>query len=227
LFPTFSDYPYLWASIFSLVALFLPLFLIMPRELRSSLLKIGILNTAFFPFSMFLEDSYWQPVRFGGWRLGIEDVVISFTLGALVWGLAIWPLRDRIQLCTGISTIPRRLPRPLMYLIPFFVLHFVGLSGMASYLAVLLLASIAELLLRPSMWPFALYGSIIFVPLYFLFVTLTFVVWPDALSQWNPAPPWGQHFFGVPVGELVWAILFGAALPLMAAYILNAKRVSD
>jgi hypothetical protein len=223
----FSDHPYLWSSLFLVLVFFFPLYLAQPRDLRISMLKMGTLNAAFFPFCALLEGSYWQPTRLGGWLLGPEDVVISFALGAVVWGLAVWPLRHRIRLQTSTCAILRRMSRTLVFLVLFLGLRFLGLSWMTSYLVTLLSVAAVGLLLLPSMRPLAFYGAIVFVPLYFLYVTLILVLWPEALIQWNPAPPWGARLLGIPAGELAWSLLFGAALPLIGAYVLDARLIDD
>jgi hypothetical protein len=222
-----ANYAYLGAGLLSLGAIFFPLYLAMPRDLRSSMLTMGVLNACTFPFCALLEGDYWRPVRLGGWRLGLEDAIAAFVVGAVVWGVAIWPLRRRIRLQAGTFDILRRLRRPLLYLILFFILELFGLSWMTSFLATLLLMTVIELAQRPFMWPLALCGALMFVPLYFLYVTLILAIWPEALFQWNPAPPWGTRLLGIPAGELAWSLLFGAALPLIGASILDARRLAN
>jgi hypothetical protein len=209
------------------VLMFFPTFLLLPQKHRAPMLFAGLLNGLTGPFSALLEGRYWSPVRVGGMSAGFEDVLIGFALGSTAWGVAVWPHRHRTLHHSGIGGFASRLPRPLSYLFPFVGLHFLGLSWMSAFLATLLSVIIVELSLRPAMWPVALSGALLFPPLYVLYFTLVFALWPEFLLQWNPAPPWGRPVLGLPLGELVWSILFGGALPLIVASILGVRRISD
>jgi hypothetical protein len=218
-----NAYPYLWASLLSFAILLVPVLLAMPRKLRGSLFIVGLLNAGTSPFCALLEVTYWSPVRIGGWRLGVEDFIIGFVLGAAAWGAAIWPMRHRIELNGGIIAAIRRLALTLAYLIPFVGLHALGLSWMSSFLMAMAVVFVVQLLLRPSLWPLAICGVLVFVPLYFLYLQLLLVIWPAFYLQWNPATPWGLSFLGAPLGEITWSVLFALALPLLAGYILDIR----
>jgi hypothetical protein len=220
-------YPYLWASLLSLVVLLLPPLLALPRRHRFSMVVVGLLNAGTSPFCALLEVSYWSPVRLGGWRLGIEDFIIGFVLGAAAWGVAIWPRRDRVEMRVELIPMLRRLLLTFLYLIPFICLHALGLSWMTSFLAAMVLVLTVQLAIRPSLWTLAAHCTIIFVPLYFLYLQLLLLVWPDFYLQWNTAPPWGLQLLGAPSGEIVWSVLFAMTLPVLAGYLMNVRLVPE
>jgi hypothetical protein len=184
----------------------------------------GLANTPWFIFLVFLEGNYWSPKRLGGFLLGIEDVLISFLVGAMSWLLAAWPHRYRLGRNRLSGSSWRRYP---LYTCPvagvYLLLVWSRLGPMTALIVTLLLAWGVLLLVRPKLWPLSLTGGLLFPLGYYLSVKLLYWIWPDSVQQWNLTVYWGKLIAGVPVGELMWAICFGASWPLLVSCLFQVK----
>ena len=65
-----TEHPYFFTNLLTLAGVHLAgYFLLDPMRNRLIILS-GLINLTCFPFLVFLEGQYWEPVRFGGWALG-------------------------------------------------------------------------------------------------------------------------------------------------------------
>ncbi|HBH87351.1 MAG TPA: hypothetical protein DDY17_07110, partial [Syntrophaceae bacterium] len=62
---------------------------------------------------------------------------------------------------------------------------------------------------------------------WFVVVAVTFRLFPDFLTAWNLASQWGRPLYGVPIGEIVWSVVFGAVLPLLTGIVFNVEIIRN
>ena len=204
-----ADHPYFFANLLTLAGVHLAGYLFLQRAHRRLIILSGLVNLTCFPFLVFLEGEYWQPVRFGGWIIGIEDALCSYDVAALLWLL----LSFRTDISPSLKIDWRRLYTRFMLLgvmisLVFLSGCFLGLRGMTSLLVTQLVILPVLYFLKPGTWTLALKGLILYLPVYFLIVRCYFLIWPDFIQQWNLEGPWGPLLLGLPLGEFAWAAGF-------------------
>ena len=228
-----KTYPYFFAN---LPLLFL--FVILPMSLRSG----KEVRIAFYggigciPCSMaapLYNQDYWQPVRLGHLPYGIEDLIFTYIAGTAIWMGVSWWHRD--ELVIGTASIPkaisRLLPAGVYSGVCLAVFHHAGMDPTTA-VAIVGLALIALFLWRRrQLWRLSVAGSIIFPIFYISVVNLQFLLWPNYLRSWNSAGPWAGLFLGIPLGEVLWSVTFGALWPALVATALDIRlrtpRVAD
>ena len=94
---------------------------------------------------------------------------------------------------------------------------------MTAAILTLLMAVVALLVLRPDLWRFSAAGGIGFAAIYCGIVKGVFWIWPEFVSCWRSTPPWGLLLFGIPLGEIAWAVGFGLFWPLFAGYVFDLR----
>lgn len=194
-------YPYLWGTLILLGITFLGS-RFYPRKQRPLIWQSGLANTPAFICVVFLEEAYWAPDRLGDYILGIEDVLISFVVGAMAWLVAAWPHRHRL----GRDPDPGSSWRRYLWYSPpvagvYFLLVAARLGPMTSLIVTLLLAWGAFLILRPDLWSLSLSGLLLFPLGYYPCVKMVYLIWPDSVHQWNLKLFWGNLIGGVPAGN--------------------------
>ena len=214
-----TSHPYFFANLplFAVVCAFL----ILGR--RGQLCRLVLYSAlACLPCSLLaLKDGdYWRPARLGGGRMGVEDLVFTFTSGAAAWLCAAWLYR-------GDLTAPPHLPasravkRLLLWGLTSGVLPAAlwraGLDPMSAALLAAIPLLTVLLIRRRRLWILAFTGLTFFVPAYFSVVKLQFAIFPDYPLQWNQQGPWAAPFLGVPAGELAWAAAFALLWPVVIA----------
>ena len=184
----------------------------------------GLLSIPCFPFLVFLEKEYWTPVRFGGWILGVEDVLCSFWVAAVVWFVVALPLGNQMLINGRIQIFwLRYFMMACISEFLFLLFYFMGLGGMGSlFLAYLIVTAFLLLRIRKP-WLLFLTGIILNPVLYFLQGKLFFWFWPDFITQWNTRTFWGSPLLGIPLGETTWSVIFGAYWPLFMAYVFGLR----
>ena len=216
-------YPYLFSDVLWLIGLLLVVRSLPLASHRRLLVRLGIVMIPNFLFSLAHHD-YWNPVRVGGWALGPEDVLFAFNVGTT--GCLSAVLLYRHQLTVAGQPVPH-IGRLLAVGVPaqcaFLVLLSMGRSSMASAILAQLMAVISLLLLRPDLWRFSAAGGIGFSLIYCGIVKAMFWIWPEFLSCWRSTPPWGLLLFGIPLGEIAWAVGFGLFWPLFAGYVFELR----
>ena len=184
----------------------------------------GLMNVPCFGFTVLFEGGYWTPVRLGGWVLGIEDVLCAYVLAAMAWFATVFRLRyishepiiffvvlRRYCIAAGISGVV------------FFPFYFLGVDVMTSFLLMCFFAGILLFVRLPQLRKLALGGIWKLPLLYLIIVKIYFLIWPDFAGQWNAASLWGRLFFGLPFGEIAWAVGFGFYWPLFMGYVFKIK----
>jgi len=219
-------FPYLFAALLCLVV-FLPAGkLLLTRDQWRVMILSGLANAASFPFIVFFETEYWNPIRLGGWIVGVEDLVCPFTMAAGGWLVVSLFFRNRIFANVHISWQRSRIMGSLSVGL-FLLFYLMKLGGMTSLLLCCATFTVLLLINNKTLWPFALAGMVGIPPLYFLVVKVDFWLWPDFVSQWNKNNFWGATIMGLPRGEITWSMVFGAYWPLLTAHLFDVRFSKD
>jgi hypothetical protein len=218
-----GTYPYLFSDVLWLSGILLAVRALPLAAHRRLIVRLGLLMIPNFLFSLAHPD-YWNPVRVGGWVVGLEDAIFAFIVGAMGCLPAVWLSRHKLIVAERPAP---RIGRLLAVGIPaqcaFLLLLFMGRSSMASAVLAQLLAVASLLLLRPDLWRFSAAGGLGFSLMYCGIVKALFRIWPAFVSCWTSTPPWGLLLFGIPLGEIVWAVGFGLFWPLFAGFVFDLR----
>ena len=210
------------SAVYILITLALGRFTL-PREQFRLMNYAGLANAICGVFSYFLEDNYWMPHRWGGFRLGIEDFLIAYAVGMIPWYLVAFFWKKKLRVNFQWPGVIKRFLLVGSISFTYLLGVWMGVNPMTALLVICGAVVVALLCMRPGNWPLALTGMIAFSIIWFFVVALTFWALPDFIFQWNLAGQWGRPLFGVPVGEIVWAVVFGAALPLLTGIVFNVR----
>jgi hypothetical protein len=219
-----QSYPYLFTNIASFLIFVVGGRFILQRRHWGVMLLCGALNAPCFPLLIFFENEYWNPVRLGGWILGVEDILCSFMVAVMSWFVFALLFSRRI-------TIPER-PKILwpryriiagVSVLIFLFCYWVGLKSMTSLVLTCAIVACLVIMIKRELWPLALGGGIGFGVIYLVMVRIYFFIWPDFVLQWNAQAFWGCPVGGIPMGEIVWALAFGVYWPLFMMYVLDIR----
>lgn len=218
------EYPYLFSNLLLLSVILLAVRAFPLRAHRRLIIRLGLVMTAFFPFAAVSEGLYWSPARVAGGAFGIEDALCAFNIGALGALPAVMLFRESLQLEAQPKPGYRRLGvLAALTLLAFSLLRVWGCSVMAATVLMQLAVWAGLLLLRRDLWRFWVLNSVAVGLLHFVVLKALFWVWPDFVSAWSGAAPWGMLVAGVPLGELVWAFSFGALWPVFGGYVFDLR----
>jgi len=221
---TLKAYPYLFANLLSFSVLMCAARLLLGPAQRRTMILSGLANVPSFGLLIYLEEEYWRPARMGGWALGLEDALCSFVVAAMAWFIVGLFFQDRILLkMRGAMVFRRYLLMAGLSMAVFLLVFFAGLSGMAALVVACSGVAVFLLVTQRPLWPLALLGLFAFPAVYLSVARVDFWLWPDFVSQWSLQPPWGLRFLGIPLGEIIWSLVFGAYWPLFTAYIFNGR----
>ncbi len=171
-----------------------------------------------------LLDAYWAPARLGGFALGIEDFLISFQTGASIWFWGSLPFRTRLVVVLAVRPMLGRATWLAAVFLPMLALLWaLGFSGIAQAVIVPAILAGALLVRRPDLWPMAVSASIGYTATYAVLLTLLNALVPDTAAEWRPGQWWTTRMAGLPVGELIWAMVGAPAHMLCFAFIADAE----
>ena len=217
-------HPYLVTTIVALLAILMVARILLLKSQQRIVFTSSLAAIAPCLFSVYFENEYWSPTRIGGFQLGIEDALFSFDTAATSMLMTILILSSRLTFDFQMRLfIKRSLIPSFLAVIIFLSGCWAGLNAMTSLL--LTQAALIAILLgfRPDMLLMAIVGLFGFVPVYFIIVKVYFWMWPDFVYEWNQNHLWGRLVWGVPLGEVVWALGFGAMWPLFVGYGFNGN----
>jgi len=217
-----TNHPYLIANLPVLLSLLACAAVARPSEYKKMAWKSGWLCLPGSFAALLHNASYWNPVRVGNGPIGIEDFLFTLTVGLLAWLLAGFPFRRRL----------RMEERPLLWATRLGIsyaafcvlcgcLWLAGVESLPNTLGAGGIALVLLLLLRPDLWILAAAGSLLFTTVYLFLIKLQFAVWPNFVLQWNPNGTLGTAILGIPSGEIVFAVLFGAGMPVYMAFLFD------
>jgi Lycopene cyclase len=212
---------YLWMSL-SLLGLALLLWIIIPSQ-RRFMLTSGLLSAPFALTSYFFVPDYWQPDRVAVFITGIEDLIFSFANGVIVIGLFF-----RALPCAVHPTKPNK-----VNLNRFILSLTLGTLSNMSLMRMGAGVMEATLLTGCMFWAYFIWtcrgrtlmasfmGGVAFCMIYSLVFKSSIHLFPQ-ISQWfNPTGLGGNVVWGIPLGELLWAIFFGSTWPLFCGWVMG------
>lgn len=184
----------------------------------------GLLNATSGVFCFFLEEHYWMPKRVGGMVVGIEDILIAAVVAMIPWYLVavIWQKTLTVHFQWRASFRRIACMMPLAYL-AYLMGIYMQINPMSLLLIICTALAAGLLVLRPDAWPLAATGFVIFGLAWFLIVLATFFLLPGFVHQWNLDGTWGKPLCGVPLGEIAWALIFGALLPVLVSFTFDVR----
>jgi hypothetical protein len=219
----FQRYPYLTACLFGMTAL-LAVLAGCPG-LRRPAIWSGALSTPFALSAVWLVPAYWQPRHvWSVGRVGLEDAVFSFLVGGWAWRLAAWPWRCRL----AIQIHP--VPVLAMYaglLVPGLACFAGAWRLLGDPMAAVLLAFACGAavfgVVRPGSWRLLSSGTVGFGLAYPL-ATKSCLAGRPPFTAFGPAGnPWSGQVWGIPAGEIAWALGYGACWPRFMANVFRAE----
>ena len=220
-------YPYL---VFCLVGLGLLGGLLMhcPGQ-RKPALWSGLLCVPFGLSGAWLVPVYWDPrLVWSIGRVGVEDLLFCFVTGGLVWLFSAWWWRDHLAVEIQMRFVSGAYAALLVLgLLCFGTAWLILRDPMAAVWMAFGNGTAVFLLLRPGSWRLAVAGAAGF-GLYYGLSTMAWI-WlvPEFADSWPAAGRWNAPVGGVPQGEIVWAVTFGACWPSWMAYLFRAEVMKE
>ena len=220
--------PYLAANILYLIWLVIGLFLVVPPKQRMIVIVSGLISLPCFPFLVLFENNYWVQNRLGGWVLGIEDAICSFAVAAMVWLVISILFRNRIssEILTR-GAFNRYISSAGISVFIFMMLFSVEFLPMTALVLCNLIVWLVLVLLRRDLLLFSLSGMIAYGIVHFFLMKSCFLFIPDFILTWNSQNLWGTPVFGVPLGEITWAMFYGAFWSLFMAHSFGIRLRTD
>jgi hypothetical protein len=192
---------------------------------RRALVAAGLLAAPAGALDVFFIPAYWNPTTIFGTTVGPEDFIFSYAVGSLSCLLAFGrTLHDGV------------LPRPAAFA---WRRYAATVSGFTLWLAA---STTAGLAVMPSaiagMTAIGSYlswqrrevtlagvrGSACFGSLYLGALLLAFAHWPQLAGEWAGVESSGARLFGVPSGELAWAVVYGWTYPAFFSSVACARQ---
>lgn len=217
-----QTYHYLFGCLLLMTIILLG-YVLVPLSRKVSLVS-GLILIPSAPFAAYLQNTYWAPVRVGGGTWGIEDVLFAFTSGTIVWWAAAWPITRRIRLEFSWTRVLAVVLVVHSISMSFFML---AITFQADAMMTLLFIHIAFTIYfyfrMPEYRVVQASGLVSFLCFYVLFLFLLNVMMENPFRVWESAGFWGVRIFRLPVGETLWACVFGTSQPVLAAYCCGAR----
>ncbi|RPH53201.1 MAG: hypothetical protein EHM85_00065 [Desulfobacteraceae bacterium] len=216
--------PYLAANILYLIWLVIGLFLVVPLKQRMIVIVSGLISIPCFPFLVLFENNYWVQNRLGGWVLGIEDAICSFAVAAMVWLVISALFRNRISSKISMrGAFNRYISSAGISVFIFLILFSVEFLPMTALVLCNLIVWVMLIFLRRDLLLFSLSGMLAYGFVHFLLMKSCFLFIPDFILTWNAGNIWGTPVIGVPLGEIAWAMIYGAFWSLFMAHSLGIR----
>ncbi|MCX7020074.1 MAG: lycopene cyclase domain-containing protein [Candidatus Sumerlaeota bacterium] len=218
-----SVYPYL--GLCAGMALVYAFVLLLFRKMWKISLLSGLLATPFALTSWGCVPEYWNPHRLINiMRTGIEDVIISFVLGALAALMGFSLFRRRIVFRNSMgAAIIRYLSISVVGVAIGMPFYFLGVRPSTTGFISTSCALVLLLYLRPDLWPCALCAGMGYCMVYIPVLSAAYYFWPHFALQWNHANLWGEWFGHIPIDEFIWALTTAAASCSFMAYVLGLE----
>ena len=207
-----------------LAVIFVAAFMACPRKQRKPMIISGLLSIPFSLSSFVFDPEYWHPLRVIDFPFSPEDILFSFTTGGLAWFLAVSLVRADIILNIRVRIILKRYMLTILHgSIVYAVFRLAGIGVMSAALIGIASILVHTLWLRRDLWSIPGVGMISFTVVYAVFIKVGLLAFPAFHQQWNVSTIWGTLLWGIPLGELAWAVMFGSTWSLITAYLFDAR----
>jgi hypothetical protein len=178
----------------------------------------------FSPLAHIYQEEYWSPVRLGGWTLGLEDAIVSFSLGSLIWLASVWRYQAIINLDIKVGFFSKRLVA-LCFTggLLFGVMWAAGVGAMTASILTHFILAVIILILQKELLTISIMGALVYTPFYCVLLYTASLIVPDFFSIWSGYNQWGPRVGGLPLEDIVWAGSLAASFPLVMAYTSHAR----
>ena len=199
-----------------------------------------IIGTLFVTLGLFAEyfwwlPDWWHPQNLTGTRIGIEDVILSFTLpGILVLNYKFFFKKDldrefKLDKSTFLVAVRRFTPVFILSFVVssmlFFIFHIHSvISTSAGMLVAIFIIITSRKDLFPAMLRSAVLAIIISIPAYLVFVLLS----PGSIAAfWNFSQITGYKIIGIPIEDIIWFALAGFLMGGIVEYGFDHRLVDE
>ncbi len=217
-----EDYPYLYSQFIGLMV-YLGLYLVFPKQRRIMILS-SLLAAPTAILALVTNPFYWRPKLIVPMPVGIEDIIFDFINGGTVWmasaGILTW---IKPQIVHPVFSARRAILSCVFGITASGVLFLVGFRSIDAPFIAMIVWLILMICIRKENWLLVCIGAPAFTILYIFVFKTVMVFWPQFLSVWKGGGIWGWYFWEIPLGEIVWAALFGAVWPITIAYIFDMR----
>lgn len=201
----FLSHPYLLSAFLGLPAVVLGF--IFTCKLRRMMLWSGLLMALFSPLSVLSQKEYWTPIRLGRGPFGIEDVMVSFSLGSLIFLAGAGPVYARIKIEIRLPNFLRRfLLVVLMGTAVFSLIFLLGAGSMLSSILTYWILTVVLLLINRNLWWACFRGAFIYSAYYCAVLYTTALIAPRFFGMWDGYAIWGPRLLGLPVEDIIWVL---------------------
>lgn len=212
----FSDYPYLGACFVGV-----PIWafaIIAAGDRRRSALAAGLVLVPLSPLAIFHEDVFWAPKRLFDASFGAEDALYLFLTGSFVIAVA---TRHPSYPVLSMGKFHRAIVRMAMIGIAAAALWWAISATLADPFTAAILAGLVTVGILAYHRQTALFPSLFAGLWYCLYhaanVSVALAMWPEFQLAWLPQSPWSEPVLTVPLGEIVFAAIFGTGHALVLA----------
>lgn len=222
-----GQYAYLWTSLGLLVSALL--FYIFVSSQRRLMLISGLLSTPFALTSYFFVPEYWQPDRMVVFITGVEDLIFSFSNGVILIGLISRKLPFSIRNSKVCKVSLNRLMGCLSAcVLPWLFLLCAGVRTMEATLIVgFIFWALYLWICKGRILAASVVGGISFCIFYLFFLKCAIFLFPQIPRWFSPTGIGSRMVSGIPLGELLWSLFFGATWPLFLGWIMGWHRTFD
>lgn len=216
-----SEAAYLVSELTGLLAT--TLLLALGGEERRRMLRAGLWTCLCLPMVPWLEPGYWAPARLLPWPLGPEDALYVIGAGVSAWFFAMRRLRF-VPHPGGPAAPRRRMAGLALLCLPAWAgLMGLGLNGSEALLLLLALCVAGLCARRPELAPGLLTAALGHGLWVGALLALRLELWPDLAGLWLPGVWSSRPVLGVPFGEWLYAVLLGAWVPPVAAWLMGGE----
>ncbi|MEK6974369.1 MAG: lycopene cyclase domain-containing protein [Nanoarchaeota archaeon] len=189
-------------------------------SLRKEMIWASILTAPFGLTEPIFVPEYWSPPSLFNLAattgFDIESLIFSFSvggIGAILYETFVKARHIKMSPHEKNSSMHRHhlltLISPILIFLPLYL--FTSLNPIYSASIAMAIGAIAALFCRPDLKKKMLFGSLMFLALYFMFFVSFNLVYPGIVKQvWNLQAISGILIFGVPLEELMFALTLGA-----------------
>ncbi len=192
-----------WTSIFALRA-----------DLRKYIFRISILTAPLGPLSEFwyLKD-YWARATLSGHRIGIEDLLFSFFLGGVTFGI--------FKLIFGVGLGKQQGKTSFLFIASCITVcalclmvltNILGVNSIFSSIIAFSLIALCSWYLRPDLIRPSAWSGVLTVCLFLVAYNIVEAIFPGTLIAWClKCNPTSVRIAGVNLEELLWDFAWGLA----------------
>jgi len=191
---------------------------------RKKILISAVLSIPAACTAVLFVPEYWKSKRITQLSVGIEDIIFSFATGGIVWIIVSFSVGRNFSYKMALNTMIKRYLTLVALGVSLIYILFRSTKWgvMAEALVgIIIIGLILLVRFRFKSWRIAAAGSLLFTLYYSITTGFILKLFPHMNLYWNNNNLWGISVFNVPLGEIVWALGYGAVWPLAMAYVFD------